>query len=136
MPTPIDGNIIYGADESTNQQIRDSNSLKFAKDEFGLSIIGDVRSQQTAGFFMFNELFTNLHDMIVTKLEDYEQARKFVSGTMQKILFDLLADALGNQSSVRIILFTNVFKCFRSYFDRKILNQRIRSPQSSGLLRP
>lgn len=120
VSTPIDGHIIYGADESTNHQGRDNKSLKFAKDEFGLSIIGDVRSLQTAGLFMFHELFTNLHDLIVTKLGDYELARKFVSGTMQKILFDLLAVALGNQSNVRIILF--VLKCFRSYFDRKILN--------------
>lgn len=69
--------------------------LNFAKDDAGRRIVGDIRASQTGGLYMIHEIFTNFHDMVVNKLGDYEQARKFVGGTIQKILFDMWAVALG-----------------------------------------
>lgn len=69
--------------------------LNFATDDFGKRLFGDDRNSQTANLFVIHDLFANLHDMIVGTLGNYELARKFVGGTMQKIMFDMLATALG-----------------------------------------
>lgn len=95
MPTAIDGNFIYGPDIDTNLGTRDANMLNFAKDDAGRRKVGDVRASQTGGLYMMHEIFTHFHDMAVDELGDYEQARKFVGGTIQKILFDMWAVALG-----------------------------------------